>query len=91
MEDLYVEQIDVDVVDDPAAGETAATVRDANDLTTLSALVREQAARLLQQSEKLEAASYRIGYLESQIQGREEQIKLLTTTRRPWWQQLWGL
>jgi hypothetical protein len=43
-------------------------------------LVKEQAA-------KLESASYRIGYLEAQLQSKEEQIKLLTTSKKKtWWQ-----
>lgn len=40
------------------------------------------------QAEKLEAANYRIGYLQSKVENQEEQIKLLTCSERSnsWWQ-----
>lgn len=40
------------------------------------------------QAEKLEAANYRIGYLQSKVENQEEQIKLLMCSERSnsWWQ-----
>lgn len=40
------------------------------------------------QAEKLEAANYRIGYLQSKVENQEEQIKLLMCSKRStsWWQ-----
>jgi hypothetical protein len=86
MEALY-ESIDVSVVETSVVSpqQMVATASDTKDLNDLSSLVREQANKLLEQSEKLESASYRIGYLESQLQAREEQIKLLTVSKRSWW------
>lgn len=44
------------------------------------------------QAEKLEAANYRIGYLEAQTVNYQEQVKLLTDSRRKrsGWSRFWG-
>jgi translation initiation factor 6 (eIF-6) len=85
MEALY-ESVDVSVVETSVVNpQIIGTARSTTDLNDLSALVREQATKMLEQAEKLESASYRIGYLESQLQSREEQIKLLTVSKKSWW------
>lgn len=52
------------------AGSTVVRAADGQTLLTLATLVKEQA-------EKLEAASFRNGYLEHQLQNYEQQVKLL--------------
>jgi hypothetical protein len=90
MEALY-ESVDVSVVETSVVSpQSVATTSGVTDLTGLSSLVHDQATKLMEQAEKLESASYRIGYLESQLQAREEQIKLLTVSKKSWWQWLIG-
>lgn len=44
-------------------------------------LTDNSSSALLEMSRKLEAASYRIGWLESQLQEREKELKLLTDSQ----------
>lgn len=54
------------------------------ELEKLLSVIQEQAA-------KLEAANYRIGYLEAQTEGFREQVKLLTDRKRKsWWATCWS-
>lgn len=55
------------------------------DLSKLLELVERQ-------SRQLQDASCRIGWLESQLQEREKEVKLLTDSqhKRRWWQRVWS-
>ncbi len=55
------------------------------EFAALSQLVFQQAQTLLEQSGRLEAATYRIGYLEAQLLQKDEELKLLTDGRRGGW------
>lgn len=59
-------------------GESTGSAR--QDLSQLLEVIKAQA-------EKLEAANYRIGYLQSKVENQDEQIKLLTCSERDksWW------
>jgi hypothetical protein len=48
-------------------------------------------ALVLQLQNKLEAASYRIGYLEAQLEAERNQVKLLTDSQHKpdWWRRAW--
>lgn len=55
------------------------------DSTGLWALLQEKEAQIREKDAKIEALTYRTGYLESQVQSHQEQIKLLTDRHRIWW------
>lgn len=50
-------------------------------------LIRELRSRVSELEDKLEGATYRNGYLEAQLEGRDKEIKLLTDSQhnRGWW------
>lgn len=58
----------------------ASAMRPPEDTTTL-------AKALVEMAQKLEAATYRVGWLESQLHERDREIKLLTDSqhRQGWW------
>lgn len=60
------------------------------DLQSLLELARDQAIQLETINQQLQAASFRNGYLESQLQEREKEIKLLTDSQHSpgWWSRL---
>ncbi|MBI4533807.1 MAG: hypothetical protein HY711_07645 [Candidatus Melainabacteria bacterium] len=60
-------------------------------LEALSVVVQEQTATIAAQSSKLEAASYRIGYLEALVATQNETMKLLpdfSHLKNQWWHKL---
>lgn len=66
--------------DSHAENHTASVVSNA-DFQSLLAIIADK-------DSKLEAATYRVGYLEAQLEGRDREIKLLTDSQHKpsWWQ-----
>jgi len=89
-ENLQVEEANVieDLVVEPAT-EVAYLSDPHHDLM---AIVNDQAAKLNEQQAKLEAASFRIGFLEAQLETRTEHVKelrlLMDYQKTPVWKKL---
>jgi hypothetical protein len=64
---------------------------DANEHEKDANLGEERDALVMQLQNKLEAASYRIGYLEAQLDVERNQVKLLTDSQHKplWWLRSW--
>jgi len=58
-----------------------------NNIDRLLNVIDKKLTRRLHGSQNLEAATYRIGWLESQLQDREKEVKLLTDSQHKagWW------
>lgn len=69
------------LADSPRDNQTTSAVSNA-EFQTLLAIIADKDSRL-------EAATYRVGYLEAQLEGRDREIKLLTDSQHKptWWQQ----
>ena len=81
LDHIYSEHVEV-TIEAEVAREPAQPVQDLGDL---SSLVRQQAERLMDQGHRLEAATYRIGYLEAQLHQKDQELKLLTVSRQGKW------
>jgi hypothetical protein len=90
MEHIYLssETVKVEVLEPTAEFESNEQAAGLGDIAALQSVMKEQLEQIEEQSLRLEAASYRIGYLEAQLQGKDEQLKLLTTDQVQigWWQ-----
>lgn len=73
------------------AATPAAPVRDPSE-TMLLQLVQDMQNKLDSANHQLQAATYRNGYLESQLESKELQIKLLTDSqpKRTGWSRFWS-
>lgn len=62
------------------------------DTDKLLAMIQDLQAKLDSANQQLQAASFRNGYLESQVDHHKEQIKLLTDSQHKasWWRQAWN-
>lgn len=90
MDHIYVsnEPVQVEVVESSVVVDTQIQAAlEAPDVEALQAVITEQLEQIDEQTRRLEAASYRIGYLEAQLGARDEQVKLLTTSvsSSGWW------
>ena len=58
------------------------------ETTALTTEVERLLSIVQEQAHKLEAANYRLGYLEAQADSYKDQIRLLTDSqhKRTWWQ-----
>jgi hypothetical protein len=61
--------------------------QDTIEIVRLKTTVDLMAAEMKELKQQLQGASYRNGYLEAQLEGRDRDIKLLTDSRskRGWW------
>jgi len=90
MDHLYLvnESVQVEVVE--ASVETVKP--EGAESEALQVVIQDQLTQIHEQTKRLEAASYRIGYLQALLKVKDDQLLLLTTKvqKRSFWQVLFG-